>query len=145
MGIMGSSAIIMSKSILLAIALCSVALAGCEHMYGGVDTGVANVGAVKRADNLYDVVYLGNDKTTPEYRRAMAMKQSAELCKAQGFQYVKASDTQVFSTFESPDKVPSNEAPQVTLQVSCHTSQDADSGVAVDSVIAEITSQYTTN
>ncbi|ESQ89380.1 hypothetical protein ABAC460_12785 [Asticcacaulis sp. AC460] len=142
---MGRSHHLISKRILLVLALGGLSLSGCEHMYGGVDASVANVGAVKRADNLYDVVYLGNDKTTPEYRRAMAMKQSAELCKAQGFQYVKASDTQVFSTFETPEKVPSNEAPQVTLQVSCHSVEDAGTAVAVDSVIAEITSQYTTN
>ncbi|ESQ73843.1 hypothetical protein [Asticcacaulis sp. AC402] len=142
---MGRSHHLTSKSIFLALAVCGLGLSGCEHMYGGVDAGVANVGAVKRADNLYDVVYLGNDKTTPEYRRAMALKQSAELCKAQGFQYVKASDTQVFSTFETPDKLPSNEAPQMTLQVSCHTVDDAGTAVTVDSVIAEITSQYTTN
>lgn len=130
---------------MLALAVCGLGLSGCEHMYGGVDASVANVGAVKRADNLYDVVYIGNDKTSPEYRRAMAMKQSAELCKSQGFQYVKASDTQVFSTFESPDKVPAKDAPQVTLQVSCHTVEDAGTAVAVDSVIAEITSKYVTN
>ncbi|EGF90088.1 hypothetical protein ABI_45150 [Asticcacaulis biprosthecium C19] len=142
---MGRSHHLTSKTIFLALTLCGLGLSGCEHMYGGVDAGVASVGAVKRADNLYDVVYMGNDKTAPEYRRAMAMKQSAELCKSQGFQYVKASDTQVFSTFESPEKLPASEAPQVTLQVSCHAVQDADSIVAVDSVIASITSQYTTN
>ena len=134
----------MSRSILLALSACGLVLSGCESMYGGVDAGLANVGAVKRGDNLYDVVYLGQDKKTPDYHRDMAMMQSAELCKAQGFKYVKASDTQAYSNFSSPDAQPA-EAPQLTLQVSCHQAADTDNIVAVETVIARITSQYAVN
>ncbi len=133
------------RGLLLTVAGLALLLGGCDHMYGGMDKGLANVGAVKRGDNLYDVVYIGDDKTTGDYRRDMALKQSAELCKSQGFQYFKASDTQVYSNHMSPQKVTADDTPQVTLQVSCHQTQDADLVSDVDTVISRITSEYTVN
>ena len=135
---------------LVAAAGLGLLLTGCEHMYGGVDKGVAtrglaNVGAVKRGDNLYDVVYIGKDKAPDAYRRDMTLMQSAELCKAQGFRYFKASDTQTFSNHTAPVKSDPLDTPQVTLQVSCYQAQETELVAEVDTVIARITTQYTVN
>lgn len=135
----------MTKSLVMILAVGSLMLSGCASMYAGADVGLASVGAVKRGDNLYDVVYMGQDKKPHDFRRDMALKQSAELCKAQGFKYFKASDTQTFSTFITPDKLPAGEAPQVTLQVSCFAAQDNEAIQPVDTVIARIAAQYVIN
>ena len=135
---------------LLAVAGLGLSMTGCDHMYGGADKalatqGLGNVGAVKRAENLYDVTYIGNDKMTGDYRRDMTLMQSAELCKSQGFKYFKASDTQAFSNHAAPQSLPGNDTPQVTLQVSCQQVQDTILVSDVDTVIARVTSQYTVN
>ena len=91
-------------------------------MYVGADKGLSHIGAVKRGDNLYDVVYLDRDGASAEQRRDLALLQSAELCKARGYDYFKASDTAARSTF---DALPAQDAPQLTLQVSCYASGDA--------------------
>jgi len=150
---------------LIAAAGLGLLMSGCDHMYGGVDKGLAfqglpthgavakgtaNVGAVKRGDNLYDVVYFGNDKVTDDYRRDMTLIQSAELCKSQGFRYFKASDTQAFSNHiapvkTTPTKTAADETPLVTLQVSCYQSAETALVAEVDTVIARITTQYTVN
>ena len=133
-----------SGALIAAVGL-GLLLGGCDHMYGGMDKGLANVGAVKRGENLYDVVYLGDDKATGDFRRDMALMQSAQLCKAQGYKFFKASDTQVYSNHAAPKTLAAGENPQVTLQVSCHKELDADLVDDVDTVIDRISAQYTVN
>lgn len=133
------------RGALLAVAVLGSVpgLSGCAGMYGGIDGGrggLNHIGAVKRGENLYDVVWLGKDASTSVYKRDMALLQSAKLCKDRGYSWFKASDTSAWSTFSAQ---PSPDAPQLTLQVSCFDSEDADSPtLGVDKVIARVTGDY---
>ncbi len=112
-------------------------------MYGAIDGGLGHIGAVKRGDNLYDVVYLGNDGASQGRRRDLTLLQSAQLCKAQGYDYFRASDTEAWSTF-SPGRT--HERPKLTLQVSCYPSSDAASiTYKTDDVIGRVKASYNTD
>ncbi len=97
-------------------------LSACAGTYVGADKGLSHIGAVKRGDNLYDVVYLDRDGASPEQRRDLTLLQSAELCQARGYDYFRASDTAARSTFTT---LPDQDTPGLTLQVSCYASGDA--------------------
>jgi hypothetical protein len=105
-----------------------------------------DVGAVKRGDNLYDVVYMGKASDSTEYMRDLTLYQSAELCQAKGFKYFKASDTQAYANHPTPEQTPakaSDETPKVTLQVSCLLAMnDAPVAYGVDTVINRVRSSY---
>lgn len=104
--------------------------------------GMNDVGAVKRGDNLYDVVYLGKASDSTEYMRDITLYQSAELCQANGFKFFKASDTQTYANHTAPEQT-QGETPKVTLQVSCLLAQnDAPVSYGVDTVIKRIRSNY---
>ena len=125
------------SAILAALAL---SLSGCAGMYGGIDKGLSHIGAVKRGDNLYDVVYLGNDGSTAGRRHDLTLLQSAELCRERGYDYFKASDTQAWSTYAPGAR---REAPKLTLQVSCYPSEDATMlTYRTDDVIDRIKTSY---
>lgn len=101
---------------------------------------MSDVGAVKRGDNLYDVVYIGKASDSTEYMRDITLYQSAELCQANGFKYFKASDTQ-YANRTAPEKP--GETPKVTLQVSCLLAMnDASAIYGVDTVINRVRSSY---
>ncbi len=101
-----------------------------------------DVGAVKRGDNLYDVVYIGKATDSTEYMRDITLYQSAELCQANGFKFFKASDTQTYANHTAPEKT-HGETPKVTLQVSCLLAMnDAPVAYGVDSVITRVRSSY---
>ncbi|HVZ30626.1 MAG TPA: hypothetical protein VG839_09550 [Asticcacaulis sp.] len=103
---------------------------------------MADVGAVKRGDNLYDVVYLGKASDSTEYMRDITLYQSAELCQANGFKYFKASDTQTYANHTTPDQA-NGETPKVTLQVSCLLAMnDAPVAYGVDTVINRVRTSY---
>lgn len=101
-----------------------------------------DVGAVKRGDNLYDVVYIGEKQGSTEYVRDMTLYQSAELCQSQGFEYFRASHTPAYSTHDAPSR-PVAEEPKLTLQVSCLlAANDATVAYGVDDVISRIRTSY---
>jgi hypothetical protein len=101
-----------------------------------------DVGAVKRGDNLYDVVYIGDEKGSTEYVRDMTLYQSAELCQSQGFEYFRASHTPAYSTHEAPEK-PVTEQPKLTMQVSCLlAANDATISYGVNEVIDRVRLSY---
>lgn len=103
------------------------------------------VGAVKRGDNLYDVVYIGDSsdtKSSTEYVRDMTLYQSAELCQSQGFAYFRASHTPAYSTHEAP-QTPVAEQPKLTMQVSCLlAANDATVSYGVNEVIDRVRISY---
>jgi hypothetical protein len=100
------------------------------------------VGAVKRGENLYDVVYIGDAKGSTEYVRDMTLYQSAELCQSQGFAYFRASHAPAYSTHEAP-KTPAVEQPKLTMQVSCLlAANDATVSYGVNEVIDRVRISY---
>lgn len=107
---------------------------------------MADVGAVKRGDNLYDVVFIGKASDSSEYMRDITLYQSAELCQAKGFKFFKASDTQTYANHATPEPTPAKtegETPKVTLQVSCLLAMnDAPVAYGVDTVISRVRSSY---
>ncbi len=129
----------------LALGFSCVILTACAGMYAGADKGLAHIGAVKRGDNLYDVVYLGKGSASQGQRRDLTLLQSAELCRDRGYDYFKAADTQAWSTYEPGADKADKDAPTVTLQVSCYPS--ADDAVTYDTrqVIDRIKSSYNIN
>lgn len=102
----------------------------------------ADVGAVKRGDNLYDVVYIGATMGPVDYMRDMTLYQSAELCQAKGYKYFRASDTQAYSNHPAPNDG-TLETPKLTLQVSCLLAEnEATVSYGVDAVIDRVKTNY---
>ena len=129
---------------MIGLSVAGLLLAACAHKQ---TTPVAvsepapapvEVGAVKRGDNLYDVVFIGEAKGSTEYVRDMTLYQSAELCQSQGFEYFRASHAPAYSTHEAP-KAPVAEQPKLTMQVSCLlAANDATVSYGVNEVIDRV-------
>lgn len=136
---------------ILGLAVVGLTLSACAHTGGGkaglmallpAEPAPSSIGAVKRGDNLYDVVYLGKAEQSSDYMRDMTLYQSAELCQQQGFKYFKASDTPAYSNHSAPSQ-PSQDAPKLTLQVSCLLAEnDASVTYGVDTVITRVRTNY---
>lgn len=130
---------------LVAIGLLATACANKPAAPVAVAEPVAapvEVGAVKRGDNLYDVVYIGEQQSSTEYVRDMTLYQSAELCQSQGFEYFRASHTPAYSTHGAPAK-PVAEQPKLTMQVSCLlAANDATISYGVNEVIDRVRLSY---
>jgi hypothetical protein len=146
-GVMGR--IVALKRTIVGLAAVGLLATACVHK---ADAPVAvvepapapvDVGAVKRGDNLYDVVYIGDAKNSTEYVRDMTLYQSAELCQSQGFAYFRASHTPAYSTHEAPKKPAAEEEPKLTMQVSCLlAANDASISYGVNEVIDRVRLSY---
>ena len=133
---------------LIGLSVAGLLLAACVHKKAApvavVEPAPApvDVGAVKRGDNLYDVVYIGDAEGSTEYVRDMTLYQSAELCQSQGFRYFRASHTPAYSNHEAP-KAPVAEQPKLTMQVSCLlAANDATVSYGVNEVIDRVRLSY---
>ncbi len=145
---MGRWAVI--SRVTIALAVIGLGLTACVHSKkvaivtpATVEQATsADVGAVKRGDNLYDVVYIGATMGPVDYMRDMTLYQSAELCLAKGYKYFRASDTQAFSNHAAPNDGVA-ESPKLTLQVSCLLAEnEAAVSYGVDAVISRVKTSY---
>ena len=133
----------------LGLAVIGLGLSACVHpktaelaTTAAPQAGSVDVGAVKRGDNLYDVVYIGATLGPVDYMRDMTLYQSAELCQAKGYKFFRASDTQAYSNHAAPSDA-TVESPKLTLQVSCLLAEnEAAVSYGVDAVISRVKTSY---
>jgi hypothetical protein len=83
---------------LLMLVCCLLSLTSCSTGYHASNFLTGGYDEFKLAPNQYRVQFSGNDYTSEDRAYKYAMRRSAELTKAQGFQYFKISNSSAHKT-----------------------------------------------